>query len=238
MVTYKYFSSNGKLLPISQATISLSNIEYAYGFGVYETVRVNNGIAYFLSEHVSRLLKSAEIISLEHTFTTDLVSDAIDALIKANDVATCNIKILLIGGPAHEDALLYALCFNPLFPDRKLYQAGAHFITYTYQRLYPGAKTLNMLPSYLAYREAKQNGAYDALLTDHNGSITEGTRTNFFGVRGNTIFSAPEIDILPGVMRRAVITVAKRNNFDIQVNAIHPQKLAQYDGAFVTKYTP
>ena len=66
---FKFFSKNGKILPINQATIPLQNIHYSYGFGVYETISVRSGIIYFAKEHVKRLLQSAEIIGLAHQFT-------------------------------------------------------------------------------------------------------------------------------------------------------------------------
>ena len=47
---FKYFSQNGKILPIEQAVIPISNIEYSYGFGVYENIRISNGTVYFLKE--------------------------------------------------------------------------------------------------------------------------------------------------------------------------------------------
>ena len=70
-MAFEYFVKNGKLLPISQATASLFNIEYAYGFGVYENVRVRNGISLFLDDHIERLFTSAEAISLVHPFKKD-----------------------------------------------------------------------------------------------------------------------------------------------------------------------
>src|SRR3990167_8822085 len=67
---FKYFSRNGKILPIEDATIPLSNIEYQYGFGVYESIRIANGTPLFLNEHLERLENSAKIIGLEHSFGT------------------------------------------------------------------------------------------------------------------------------------------------------------------------
>lgn len=233
-MTYKYFSRNGEVLPAEQAVVPLGNIEYSYGFGVYETIRVSNGAALFLEEHCQRLMSSARIIGLEHPFDTSFVEQAIAKLIEANQVATCNLKVLLIGGAAADRASLNILCLNPLFPDRKLYKDGAHCITYEYERLFPAAKTLNMLSSYLAYRESRTAGAYDALLINRNGCITEGTRTNFFAVKGRTLISPPGDEVLPGVTRGHVIKIAKNNGFKIVEKDIKLSEIAGYDGACLT----
>ncbi len=225
---FKYFSQNGKILPIEQAVIPLNNIEYAYGFGVYENLRISNGRAYFLRDHVERLIKSAKVIGIFHLFDISFIENSVLDLVKNTEIKTYNIKILLVGRS------LYIFCLNPLFPDKKLYREGAEFITYNYERPFPHAKTLNMLQSYIAYKKAKKSGAYDALLINREGFITEGTRTNFFCIKDKTIYSPPEKDILLGVMRKAMLKVASENNYQVIEKNIKLEDIKSYDGAFVT----
>lgn len=231
---YAYLSRNGELLLASEAAVPLSCIEYQYGFGVYESLRIVAGVPYFLSEHVARLMRSAQIIGLEHTLTPEQVAQYVRALVAKNEVAACNIKILLIGATKPEDATLYIQCLNPLYPDKKLYRDGAHTVSLEYERAFPQAKTLNMLRSYLAYRKARGAGAYDALLTDREGNVTEGTRTNFFTLKGKTLYSPPEAKILPGVTRKAVLRVAAKQGYAIEERDIALAGIGEYDGAFLT----
>ncbi|MFA6081368.1 MAG: aminotransferase class IV [Patescibacteria group bacterium] len=231
---FKYFSQNGKILPIEQAVIPLNNIEYSYGFGVYESLRVVNGMIYFIDDHIERLMESAKIIGLIYLFNREFIKKSITDLISDYKSETFNLKILLIGGATKEKAILNIFCLNPLFPDHKLYRDGAEFITYQYERAFPHAKTLNMMRSYLAYKKAKKSGSYDALLINNKGFITEGTRTNFFCIKGKTIFTPFEKDILFGVMRKVMLKVAKRNNYKIVESNIKLEEIKTYDGAFVT----
>ncbi|MBI2612594.1 aminotransferase class IV family protein [Candidatus Kaiserbacteria bacterium] len=238
----KYFSKNGKILPIGEAAIPLSNIEYQYGFGVYENIRVNDGIPYFLDDHVERLLESARIIGIAHSFSEASVRKSVTDLVKKNGAGTparpndghsgrYNLKVLLIGG---KEPALYIVCLNPLFPDKKLYTEGADFVTYEYERPFPHAKTLNMLQSYLAYKEAYEADCYDALLINGKGCITEGTRTNFFCIQGRTLVSAPESEILLGVTRKAVLKMAKENGYTLEERELRFSDVIHSDGAFVT----
>ena len=231
---FKYFSQNGKILPIEQVVIPFSNIEYSYGFGVYENVRISNGVVFFLKDHTSRLLESAKIIGLEHPFDEEFIKNSISELIKNFKSETFNVKILLIGGATKEKAILNVLCLNPLFSNKKLYRDGAEFITYNYERAFPHAKTLNMLRSYLAYQKAKKSGAYDALLINHDGFILEGTRTNFFCIKDKAIYTPFEKDILLGVMRKATLKVALENKYSIVEKNIKLDEIKSYDGSFVT----
>lgn len=229
-----YFSYNGVIKSIEAAVVPVSNLEYTYGFGVYETIRVNASTIYFLSQHTERLITSAEILSLDHPFSAQSVARYARDLVARIGEGTYNLKLLLIGGPTKEAAMLYILCLNPYFPDRKLYKEGATCITCSYERAFPHAKSLNMLQSYLAYRKAQQCHAYDALLVNHEGCLTEGSRTNFFCLQGTTITTPKEQDILLGVMRSVALNVAKQHGFTVLEKDIPLAAIADYDGAFIT----
>lgn len=233
-MTFEYFSKNGNILPMQEATVPISSIEYAYGFGVYEAIRVSNGVVLFLKEHLERLAESAKIIELTHTFSESFIEKAILDLVAKTETKSFNIKILLIGGSTKEESQIFIMCFNPLFPDKKLYKEGAAFTTSNYERVYPHAKTLNMLQSYMAYKKARSVGAYDSLLINSSGNITEGTRTNFFAIKDKTIFTPQEEEILLGVTRKAMIKAAIKNGFEIVQKNIRLDDLKSFDGAFIT----
>jgi len=228
---FEYFLKNNELLPIKEAVVPVLSIEYQYGFGVYETIRVSNRKIFFLDDHIERLMTSTKIIELGHHFSPESIKDGITRLVESTKTPSFNIKILLIGG---ENATLYAMCFNPMFPDKKLYRDGAPLSTAHYERVYPHAKTLNMLQSYMAYRNAKKIGAYDALLINRDGFITEGTRTNFFCISNKTIYTPPEKNILLGVTRKAILKVATTNGYTLEEKNISLNDIENYEGAFIS----
>lgn len=231
---YSYSSHNGTIVSSSDLTMPVGNIEYMYGFGVYETIRVSKNITYFVRQHIERLWLSANTIQLQHQFTTEQVERWLNDLIEKNEMESGNCKIILVGAPQPQDAQLYILCLPPLYPEKKWYTQGASAYTAVYERYLPQAKTLNMLPSYLLYEEAKRRGCYDALLVDHNGNIREGTRSNFFAMRGNTIYTPPAEDVLLGITREHVLHVAKRNGFTLVEEVIPRDALPTYDAVFLT----
>lgn len=234
-MTFHYFSKNGTILPIDQATIPLSNIEYSYGFGVYETLKVRDGVIYFVDQHLKRLQQSTEIIGLEHPFSMqDMKQYLIDLVENNGNVQACNIKMLLIGASKKEDAQLFIMVLAPLFPNRKLYSHGAKTIAVNYQRIYPNAKTLNMLGSYMAYKKAQEQGCYDALLIDEENNILEGTRTNIFALQGKTLITPPKEKVLEGVTRETVMYVARKQGFIIEEQDIPLKNIQTYDGLFIT----
>ena len=229
-----YFSKNGELLDVAQAVVSIDDLELSYGFGVYENLKIRNGILYFAKQHIARLCQSAECIGLKHLFESSFIENALYALIQKNEINTANIKMLLLGGKEQTDARLFIFLLNPKFPDRKLYKKGARVISAHYERLFPQAKTLNMLGSYLAYAKAMGDGCYDALLIDKNNNALEGTRTNFYAFKGNTIVTAPLDCVLNGVTRQTVLSVARKSGYVVLEELIPYGAIAEYEGAFLT----
>jgi len=231
---YPFFSYNCTLLPAAEAVIPLDNIEYTYGFGVYETIRVVKGKPLFLSQHLERLEASAKAIGLAHEFQKTNLDAWTRALIAQTKADALNVKMLLIGAREPSGAQLLIIPLAPLFPDKRLFVRGATVITLEHERFMPQAKTLNMLPSYMSYLKAKAAGCYDALYINRAGCITEGTRTNFFAIRGRTLVSPPKSEILEGVTLLNVISVAEKNGYEISYENIPLPAIKDFDGAFLT----
>jgi branched-chain amino acid aminotransferase len=138
----------------------------------------------------------------------------------------------LLGGST---PTFYAYCVAPKFVEKKEYREGIHTIVFEYERFLPQAKSLNMLPSYIGFSQAKQAGAFDALCVNRDGNITEGTRTNFFAVQGTTIYTPKESEILLGITRTHVLACAKKHDWSIEETDIPLATLTKtYDGAFLT----
>lgn len=232
-MTFDLCCKNGEIVPMSAATMPVTSIEVAYGFGVYEHVRVVRRLPFFLREHLERLWHSAHIIGLRHRFNTTDVTAWMQTLIARCAADAFNVKILLYGGH-DDDATLFVIPLAPRFVDRSLEKKGASVITVDYERLLPQAKTLSMLGSYLAYRQAREAGAYDALLVDRRGCVTEGTRTNLLAFRGRTILTAPHEHILQGVTLTHVLAVAKHHGFAVEEADLRPTDLVVCDGVCLT----
>jgi branched-subunit amino acid aminotransferase/4-amino-4-deoxychorismate lyase len=233
-MTGPYFSLNGDLKPIAEATVRFDDLAFAYGFGVYETLKVRHGVLFFPELHEERLWHSARILGLAHPFREGDFRRHLNALVEANGTGDANLKALLIGGPQASDARLAILQLAPLFPDRKDYKRGATAITWEGERVFPQAKSLNMLVSYLAYREAQAQGAYDALLVNRHGEITEGTRTNFFVTDGTVLVTPPGSQVLEGVTQLTVRQVIRNLGLRLEERPLPWAEAHQWQGAFLT----
>ena len=232
-----YFWLNSELRPVAEAVVPADDINFAYGFGVYEALKVRKGLLYFAELHVDRLLHSAHIIGLEHLYTAADLSRALSELCKSNSLEDANIKMLLIGAESAAAAKLYIMALAPLFPPRTSYRDGVHTICFQAERPFPEAKSLSMLTSTIAFRSARRAGAYDALLVDRDGFIREGTRTNLFYcdmASKKIIYTPPKSSVLDGVTRRTVIEALNEDGVDVVERSLHSRELSKFCGLFLT----
>lgn len=230
-MSFDYISKNLHIVPASDAQVSLNNIAFIYGFGVYENIRVTKGEVRYLDEHLDRLEISCKALGIKSNFAVEQIESACLELNAKYPDQTYNMKIILIGG---KDQQLFILPLAPKFVDKKLYRDGVSVITSKYERFLPQAKSLNMLGSYIVYTKAQDKGAYDALLLNRNGEILEGSRTNFYAVKGRTIYTAAEELVLAGVTRKHIIEFAKTAGFSIDYIAPNIKNLDEYDGYFIS----
>ncbi len=229
-----YFIHNDDLKPIEMAQVSLDDINFVYGYGVYETLKVRQGKIFFVEMHAERLLNSAKIVHLSHQLTQDMIVNRLKRLVESNKIAEANIKVLLISGTPPRKPQFYAMTLNPLFPKRSDYSRGATAISVEAERQFPQAKSLNMMTSAIMFGRARQAGAYDALLTNRYGHITEGTRTNIFATDGERIFTPPLDTILFGVTMRLVSRVIIDQGYQLEEREIPRDNIKQWKGLFLT----
>lgn len=228
------YSRNGKILPISDAVVSIEKIERMYGFGVYESLKVRNNTLYFVKQHVERLFHSARLIDLNHDFTPDIITMWIQEFAKKIEEPSTNIKMLLLGGTKTEDVELLLFPLAPYFPKKEWYRDGVKTFSFAYERWMPQAKSLNMLASYYYYKKSKQQGGYDALFVDSAGNVREGTRTNFYAMKGNVIVSPPKEDVLEGVTMMSLEKIIQRSDYTIEHRLIPLKSLEEFDALFLS----
>jgi branched-chain amino acid aminotransferase len=198
---------NGRLVSPTEARFGLDEIDVTNGYGCYETLKVRAGVLYFAAFHEERFLHSAGILGIAHNIHPGEVEAALTLLVRENGVGECNVKLMMIG---HEgrNADWYAFLLPPVIPAAHSYTDGVHALLFRGERQFPGAKSLSLLLSTIAYRLATGMGCYDALLVNGRGQVTEGTRTNLFYVRAGDstiVYTPPLSDVLDGITRRTLI---------------------------------
>ena len=89
---------NGKLVPKSQAMVSVYDHGLLYGDGVFEGIRVYSGKVFRLREHIDRLYESARHIWLEIPLRRDQMIKAVEDTVRVNDKRDGYIRLIVTRG--------------------------------------------------------------------------------------------------------------------------------------------
>ncbi len=236
MITYNI---NGKAVEQSDATVDIHDLAILRGYGVFDFLRTYNKVPFHLTDHILRLKKSAKLLGMNYVVpVSEIKSWVMDAL-ERNDSAECNIRILVTGGTS-PDNLMPSDDLQTIVIVSKLhalpadyYTTGVKITTAHVERFIPGAKSTNYIPGIISLKEAKSQGAIEAIYTDSQGYLLEGTTSNLFAVFGDTLVTPPESKILPGITRQVVIELVK-NKYELEVRNIHQDEIRLMDEAFIT----
>ena len=230
-----YIAHNNEMIEEKNANMKVSDKAMFFDFAVYSSLKVIQGKLFFPEFHTDRLLESAGIIGMQHKFAKQDIIEMMDKVVKANNINDAFLRVLLIGDPdTNQNAELYVFPLTGMhYYPKSAYTKGVKAITYKGERRFPTAKTKDLLLSFLAYKEAEKAGAIDALLVDNDGNIREGTRSNFFAVKEDTIITPPAGKVLEGITKKIILDLCK-DRFKILEEDIPLSKIDTYDEFFVT----
>ncbi len=216
---------------LENANIPLSDANYAYGIGVYETLRQRGGLRYFTQMHLERLFESARIIGLSTDADAQRMISRLNRLRDLNPEEDVNIRILLVkSGPKNSRSYIFPADIPRVkgVEDLRVPEpVGVTMLGYPGERHFPRAKSLSMLLSSVALAKAKERDCWDALLLDRDGLITEGSRSNVFWMQGGRLYSPPEDRILAGVTRANIIACAEKAGFEFRYGELYVEDLAR-----------
>ncbi|MCK6623973.1 MAG: aminotransferase class IV [Anaerolineae bacterium] len=233
MTIFNYAIVNGQLMPLEQAQISLFNKAYFSSFGVYESIKVDQGRPFYLEEHLHRLHTSAAMLDLELAVDTLTLTRWFERLAQVEPQATWSLKVLVIGAAEAGTAPIIGMQADPLATYAPaFYETGATAVLYEGQRALPRCKSLNTLVNYLARRAATRAGAVEGLL-HHQGHLTEGARSNLFVVQNGQLLTPPESDVLSGITRDIILHLMQKTPHPV-IEAPLPIDLSLYEEVFIS----
>ena len=246
-----YIYLNGKLVPSKGALISVFDHGFLYGDGIYETMRVYDRAIFKLHEHLQRLFRSASLIGLSIPLESDSLKISVYETLIANGFRNAYIRVTVSRGRG-AIGLDPDLCREPTtviiaqeFKDypQTFYNDGISLIIAETKRnlreaIDPRIKSLNFLNNVLAKIEAKKRGAYEAVMLNASGKVTEGTISNiFFYKNGILCTPSPDCGILDGITRGIVIDLAKRADLRVKEGKFRKDDLYSADEVFITNTT-
>lgn len=242
---------DGKFYPPEEAKISVFDHGFLFGDSIYETMRTYKRKLFLIDRHMLRLENSARMLSLRLPLPVVKIRSEIERTIQATENPECYIRMIITRGTG-EISLDIDLCEKPSFviivrPFESLppsyYEKGVkvalvHIRRNDLQSLDPSMKTCNLLNNVLAFREAKEQNAFDGILCNIAGFVTEATASNVFAVKDGTLLTPPpDAGLLQGVTRWLILELAAQSLIPIREKNITPDELLSSEECFITSTT-
>ena len=228
----RYFFLDGNILP-AEAFDEIAGGDIAF----YEVIRTRNGVPVFFDDHMNRL---REGISTRYDLNEDIageVRNGLNALVSHELRDEINVRVT-VTFTGHDYSL--HICYIPSsYPSASMVSDGVPLILYHAERLDPGVKMLNKRLRLSVNEELARRKAYEALLVNHEGQITEGSRSNIFFVTGDdVIHTAPDSMVLSGITRRYVTEIIRSEGIPLVYTAVGEHGMSRFRSAFLTGTSP
>jgi branched-chain amino acid aminotransferase len=218
-------SLDGEIMPVAEAMIPATDEGLIRGDGVFEVIRVYDGLPYAFDEHLARLGRSAANLRLP----LDVESIRAEA----------NRLLAHAGAGRDHDCLRIVMTRGgrrllmteqlPAMPERIRLKS----ITYAPTRILDGVKSLSYAANMLASRLARERGFDEALLVTPHGRVLEAPTSSIFWVEDDEILTPPlEDHILASITRAHVIELTGASERSCTL-----QDLQAADEAFLTSTT-
>ena len=193
-----------------------------FGRGVFETILVKEK-AVFLDEHIERLNKAINALSLGKAINKD---DVI-SFINENNIKNKALKIVVT-----EKNLVYSTR-DIKYKDEDYingFKVRISEVLRNSTSRVVAFKTLNYLENIIEYELCQSSGFNEAIFFNELGNLCEGCTSNIFIVKNKNIYTPPVKDgLLPGVVRNWVI-----KNFKVKEARITKEELLNSDEVFLT----
>ena len=231
---------NGKLVPEENAAVNVFDRGLQYGYGFFETIRVDDGRIGYLGEHLERFNRAWA--ALFNTPVPDVHwGDIIQQTLAANGLekGVAAVKILATGGTRDKPPYDHSLMVSARSYIHRLEgksDQGQHLMIYPEPRQTPlaGHKTLNYLYYLLAGRWARESGGDEAVILNPDGSVSETNTANILVMRGKEVLKTVSPHVLPGVMEKSVCRYLQQKGYQIREEKIQPEDLFSADGILLT----
>jgi len=235
---------NGRFVPEEQALVSVFDRGFLYGDGLFETLRVVNGVPFRWAQYLDRLQRGAQALGIALPSDPAALRDFAYRLLKENQMLQGLLRINLSRGVgargyspqgADRPSLVMSLHpAQPLDPPPHWRLITSSVCLLANDRL-AQFKTTNKLTHIMARAEAEKGGADEALLLNSDGLVAEGAASNLFWIEGGAVLTTPLASgIVAGVTRSVICELCQGFGIINRETKLTHKQLLSRDGVFLT----
>lgn len=203
---------------------------------IYDVLRVMESVPLFVEDHSARFFKSFDLSHRKRPFAENVFADSIRTFISLYGLKNGNVRCVYSISPADETQfLVYEIKHS--YPTIEMYENGVVCGTFEGERSNPNVKQEAAVKNN-AYKKIAETGVYEVLLVDNDRNVTEGSKSNTFFVKDDTIVTALAQDVLCGITRLQIIELIHSLQIPLVERKIALPELKNFDAAFISGTSP
>lgn len=239
---------NGKFVPFKRAQVSIEDRGYQFADGIYEVISLIKGRLIDLEEHLKRLEQSLSLLHMDLPVKRKTLVFLIKQTIHYNKVTSGIVYVQITRGVAPRSHIFPENIKSSLIISVKPYNymnnvdelKGVKAVTLPDHRwARPNIKSIALLPNILAKQQAFKEKAFEAILINEKGLVTEGSHSNIFIVGKEGILKTPPAtySILNGITRQTILRLCYEDHIPIQEVVFSEASLFNAEEVFLTGTT-
>ena len=240
---------NGEIVHRDAAKVSVYDAGFMLGDGIWEGMRLYDGVWTFFDEHMDRFFNSCKAISLDVGMDVEGIRKAMRDTQEANGMQTdVHCRLMLTRGikdkPFQHPSLsttgpTLVIIMEHSKPVDRLQSAGIRLASVPQVRGLPHSQDPKLnshskLNCIIACLQAEQAGADEALMLDPQGFVNTTNACNFFIVRRGEVWTSSGDYCMNGVTRAKVIDLCRANGIPVFEKNFSLYETYGADEAFLT----
>ncbi|UWD47790.1 aminotransferase class IV [Clostridioides difficile] len=202
-----------------------------FGIGLFETIKVKDGIAIDLDTHIDRMLNSITCLALNINYEKRFLIDEIVKYIKKENITNKALRITVFDEG-------YNISIREIPYNKDAYNKGFKLTISPIVRgdsLIYRHKTTNYFENIYTKNIANKNGYNDGIFINSEGVILECSMSNIFFIRGNKVYTpSSKLPILNGTIKKRIIKICDELHIELVENEINISEISSFDFVFVT----
>ena len=240
---------NGELFPRDKAVVSVFDSGFILGDGIWEGLRLHNGVIPFLDRHMKRLWEGAKARDLDMVRNQQDLKARRYETMEANEMDDhVHIRLMVSRGvkstPYQDPAVTIGgptVVIIPEYknPDPSLNDRGIRLFTVHVRRGYPDVQdpkinSHSKLNCIFACIQGAKAGYDESLMLDPHGHVATCNSTHFFIVREGEVWTSTGDYCLDGITRRNVVNLCKDTGIPVHEKNFSVMQCYGAEEAFVT----
>jgi branched-chain amino acid aminotransferase len=237
----------GQYLPISEASIPMTDWGFLRSDATYDVVTVWEGSFFRLDAHLDRFMRSCQRWRLDPGRTPEQITEVLTQCVRLSGLRASYVEMICTRGqppwgsrdPRQAVNQFYAFAVPYVWlANAEQREQGLHLRISDVQRIPPTsvdptAKNYHWNDMTMGLLGALDTGADSVVLVDGADHVVEGPGFNVFCVRQGAI-ATPDAGMLEGITRRTVIEMAQSLGLPLQCRAVPARELRGADEVFLS----